>query len=334
MVPSVPFTVHHPPSTILEPRMPTYKIQHLTHYRYDRPVRESSNQIRIYPYQRPGQETIQHTLTITGEPSINRFIDYWGNQAGWFMVNEPCKQLVIDSNLLVKTYPTAQVPLATSKFADWEVLRGASHNDMHLLDLSQPETMQSGVALRTMVAELQHVRDTPAMFIQRCSEYIFDNFTYRKGITTIETTLDEILELRSGVCQDFAHLLLQILRTEGMPARYVSGYICPNQHDTRGAGATHAWVEVWLPVVGWMGIDPTNNCWVSDQHVTLAVGRHFGDCSPVKGTFKGPANQELSVSVSVAYEDGSRYEDHNLVQSGKEAVEVQQPEAGDGAQQQ
>ncbi len=314
--------------------MPTYKIQHLTHYRYDRPVRESSNQIKIYPYQRLGQETMHHTLSITGEPIINRFIDYWGNQAGWFMVNEPCEQLLIDSTLVVKTYPTAQVPLATSKFADWEAIRGNIQNDMQLLDLSQTEVMQSSAALRTMVAELQHVRDTPAVFIQRCSEYIFDNFSYRKGITTIDTTLDEILELRSGVCQDFAHLLLQILRTEGMPARYVSGYICPNQHQTRGAGATHAWVEVWLPVVGWVGIDPTNNCWVSDQHVTLAVGRHFGDCSPVKGTFKGPANQELLVSVSVAYEDGSHYEDYNLVQVTKDALPVQELQMDGSAQQQ
>jgi len=314
--------------------MPTYKIQHLTHYRYDRPVRESSNQIRIYPYQRPGQETMQHNLIITGDPNINRFIDYWGNQAGWFMVNQPCEQLLIDSTLWVKTYPTVQVPLATSKFSDWEILRGSIENDLHLLDLSQPEFLGSSALLATMVAELKHVRDTPAVFIQRCSEYIFDNFTYRKGITTVETTLDEILELRSGVCQDFAHLLLQILRTEGMPARYVSGYICPNQNQTRGAGATHAWVEVWLPIVGWVGIDPTNNCWVSDQHVVLAVGRHFGDCSPVKGTFKGPANQELTVSVSVSYEDGTRYEDHNLVQVSKEIMPVPQLDMGEDAQQQ
>ena len=101
-----------------------------------------------------------------------------------------------------------------------------------------------------------------------------------------------------------------------------------------GEGATHAWVEVWLPGSGWVGIDPTNNTWVSDQHVCLAVGRHFDDCSPVKGTFKGPANQELSVYLSVSYEDGSTMEDSNMVQLTREPVLIQKMKVEEGAQQQ
>ena len=125
--------------------------------------------------------------------------------------------------------------------------------------------------------------------------------------------MDEILEFKSGVCQDFAHVLLEMLRSISIPSRYVSGYICPNKDGARGAGATHAWVEVYLPSIGWVGIDPTNNVWVTDHHVVLAVGRHFNDCSPVKGTFKGPANQALSVLVSVGYEDGHVFEENNAV---------------------
>ena len=295
--------------------MPLFTIHHITKYTYDRPVRESTNQIKIFPYAHPGQELQNQKLVITGDPSVNLFADYWGNTVGWFVVNEAHKELIIDSKLIVNVKSSNTInPVALSKFSDWEILRGAVSSDMKTLDLATPESIQAKMELSAMVQDLRHSRDTPAMFIQRCSEYIFETFEYKKGITTIETTVDEILEHKSGVCQDFAHVLLEMLRSISIPSRYVSGYICPNQDGVRGAGATHAWVEVYLPSTGWVGIDPTNNTWVSDQHVVLAVGRHFNDCSPVKGTFKGPANQALSVFVSVGYENGHVFEDHHAVQ--------------------
>ena len=107
--------------------------------------------------------------------------------------------------------------------------------------------------------------------------------------------------------------MLQMLRTLRIPCRYVSGYICPNKDGMRGQGATHAWLEVWIPEYGWAGIDPTNNTWITNTHVKLAIGRNFNDCSPVKGSFKGPANQKLSVYVSVGYEDGHIFEEVNNV---------------------
>lgn len=313
--------------------MPIFKIHHLTQYHYDRPVRESTNQIKVFPATYNGQETTRHKLTITGEPVINRFMDYWGNEVGWFTLNAAHRELLIDSEVVVKTTNAIENPMLTSKLADWEAIRQEIAANMLLLDLARPEVIATPEKIRTVVDDLRHSRDTPAIFIQRCSEYIFERFTYQKGITTVETTLDEILEHQTGVCQDFAHVLLQILRSVGMPARYVSGYICPNKDGARGAGATHAWVEVWLPESGWVGIDPTNNTWVSDRHVSLAVGRHFTDCSPAKGTFKGPANQELSVYLSVSYEDGSKLEDSNTVQMSKEPILVQRLQVEEGAQQ-
>ena len=121
----------------------------------------------------------------------------------------------------------------------------------------------------------------------------------KKGVTTIETKVDEILELKAGVCQDFAHVLLVMLHMIGIPARYVSGYICPKNHELRGEGATHAWVEAYIPFYGWLGLDPTNNCIVSDRHVRLAIGRNFSDCTPVKGTYKGSSEHTLEVSVII-----------------------------------
>ncbi len=295
--------------------MPLFKIQHITKYTYDRPVRDSANQIKIFPYAHPQQELKSQKLVITGDPSVNMFPDYWGNTVGWFVVAEAHRELIVDSQLIVDVKSLANMnPVATSKFSDWDLLRGVTSSDLRMLDLAKPESIKAKEELAAMVNDLRHSRDTPAMFIQRCSEYIFDKFAYKKGITTIETTVDEILEHKSGVCQDFAHVLLEMLRSTSIPSRYVSGYICPNNDGVRGAGATHAWVEVYLPTTGWVGIDPTNNTWVSDQHVVLAVGRHFNDCSPVKGTFKGPANQSLSVYVSVGYENGQVIEDNHAVQ--------------------
>jgi transglutaminase-like putative cysteine protease len=298
--------------------MPVFKIHHITKYNYDRPVRESANQIKIYPFSHSGQETVSHELNITSDPNINGFIDYFGNKVGWFMVNEPHRELTIDSQLVIKTAQSVANPILLSTTSEWMEMKSATSVDIRLLDLAKPEPLKSQKAIKVLADELFPHNDAPALFIQRCSEHIFNNFQYKKGITSVETTVDEILEHKSGVCQDFAHVLLEMLRSEGIPARYVSGYICPNSDGVRGAGATHAWVEVWLPSSGWVGIDPTNNTWVSNLHVCLAVGRHFNDCSPVKGTFKGPARQELSVYVSVGFEDGTTFEDNNLVQMSKE----------------
>ena len=145
---------------------------------------------------------------------------------------------------------------------------------------------------------------TPLEAARQLRTYVFDHFKYIKGITTVETTLDEVWKLKAGVCQDFAHILLVFLRQIRIPARYVSGYICPNSNGMRGEGATHAWIEAFIPFNGWVGLDPTNNCEADDLHVRLAVGRNFSDCSPVKGTYKGAAGQQLEVGVSVSYEDG------------------------------
>jgi len=171
------------------------------------------------------------------------------------------------------------------------------------------------------ITEEVNISQTVVQVVENCCHFIFTNFQYVKGITTIETTVEEILLHRSGVCQDFAHVMLEVLRNLQIPGRYVSGYICPSKNGMRGEGATHAWVEAWIPGYGWAGIDPTNDVWVSNHHVKLAVGRNFYDCSPVKGTFKGSAKQSLSVYVSVGYEDGQTFEEISKVKMEKQREE-------------
>jgi transglutaminase-like putative cysteine protease len=287
--------------------MPVFKIYHITKYQYDALVSESINEIRVLPYQSPEQEVLQHHLTITGHPHMHTFTDYWGNTAGTFNLLPPHTELIIESKLLVRTTRPADVQMNYD--SGFGALREEIDAQLHMLELASPDFIASQHAISEIVHSVYNPGKSIATIVQESCDYIFNNFQYIKGITTTETTIDEILEHKSGVCQDFAHVLLQILRNMNIPSRYVSGYICPNKNGMRGEGATHAWVEAWIPEYGWAGIDPTNNVWVTNKHVKLAVGRNFNDCSPVKGTFKGKAEQQLSVYVSVGYEDGVTYEE-------------------------
>ena len=297
--------------------MPVFKIQHITKYKYDRPVRESANQIKIFSYNKIGQEILSHELVITDEPNVNKFTDYWGNTVGYFTVSKRHEELVVDSRLIAKTFFYEIDELRSTK-NDWQLLKDETAKDIILLDLVQKEKIKSQEKIQLYLDDIDVKTLSPLEAVKKCNQFIFENFKYVKGITTVETTIDEILEFRSGVCQDFAHVLLQMLRTIGVPSRYVSGYICPNKNGMRGEGATHAWVDAYIPNLGWIGIDPTNNCYANEHHIQLAVGRDFSDCTSVKGTFKGPANHELMVYVSVGYEDGTIFEDENAVQMNKE----------------
>ena len=291
--------------------MPIFKIKHITKYEYNRFVQESMNEIRIFAYQSPEQELLQHDLKITGSPDILTYTDYWGNKSGVFNLLPPHKELVIDSSLTVRTI--ASPVLAVNFTSGFDALPNEASQDLKMLTLVKPEIIKSAADITEIVDSIYADGSSVATVVQKCCEYIFNSFQYIKGITTIETTVDEVLEKRAGVCQDFAHVMLQVLRTLQIPSRYVSGYICPNKNGLRGEGATHAWIEAWIPDYGWAGIDPTNNVWVTNNHVKLAVGRNFNDCSPVKGSFKGPAKQSLSVFVSVGYEDGQVFEEVNDV---------------------
>jgi len=294
--------------------MATFKIHHITRYEYDQTIRESVNEIRINPYDCREQEVLQRQVNITGHPQVNQFNDYWGNSTGTFNLLAPHRELVIENKLVVRTLAPSEVTIGSEQHLD--ELHQEIGSNLRLLELMREEKIDAQKKIREIVSRISKKEKPVKAIVEEACGYIFQNFQYIKGITTTETTVDEILEHQSGVCQDFAHVLLQMLRTMKIPSRYVSGYICPNKNGMRGEGATHAWVEAWIPGYGWAGTDPTNNIWVSNKHVKLAVGRNFKDCTPIKGTFKGRAVQKLSVYVSVGYEDGMTFEELTNVDLG------------------
>ncbi len=311
--------------------MPIFKIQHNTTYEYDRMIQESMNEIKIFPTLSSDQEVLLHDLVITGNPELQIFYDYWGNKTGVFNLLPPHKELSINSRLIVRT--TGGSDLHINFVSVFSEMNGEVNGNLKMLELSRPDYIECQVQINEIVKQVYSSDDSVAITVKNCSDYIFNNFKYIKGITNVETTIDEILEQKAGVCQDFAHIMLQVLRTLNIPSRYVSGYICPNRSGLRGEGATHAWVESWIPRSGWRGIDPTNNVWVTNTHVKLAAGRAFADCSPVKGAFKGPANQHLTVFVSVDYEDGQNSGELNKVYLNREDTPVSTPHFAQAAQQ-
>lgn len=284
--------------------MPRFTIRHTTRYSYDEPVRDSANQVILFPLKDEFQDIIKHELTISGDPVVDVYQDYYGNSVGTFSYAEPHRELIIDSKKEVLVTPR-QLPADNGDApTQWKHLQDVRFTNPYI-DFIRVENFSAMDEALNIAIIRQHKEHTVLSAAIGLNEYVYGHFTYDKAVTDVETTIDEVWKLKAGVCQDFAHVLLVLLRMINIPSRYVSGYVCPNKSGLRGEGATHAWVEAYIPQYGWLGLDPTNNCLVNDQHVRLAVGRNFSDVSPVKGTYKGTRHHTLEVGVTVGYEDGS-----------------------------
>lgn len=256
----------------------------------------------LYPVKDISQAVLKHQIKITHDPQVMVYKDFYGNEVGVFNQSSPHQELTIDSELIVITTfnPLPDETLGT--VAQWDLLETYKRK-LSFIDFIIPEAFLADQEVKLIAGLEKQKNGTPLETALNLNTYVFENFQYVKGITSVESTVDEIWAIKAGVCQDFAHILLSMLRAIDIPARYVSGYICPNKDGMRGEGATHAWVEAFIPGLNWIGLDPTNNCMVTDKHVRLANGRSFVDCSPVKGTFKGTSTHTLEVGVSVSYDN-------------------------------
>ncbi len=286
--------------------MPGYRIKHITRYSYPSAVIDSANQVMLFPLDDETQELKKHDLRITHQPSVEVFTDYFGNKVGIFSVVRPHYELTIESVIEVITQEIKLPDTNLDAGTQWDNLEEI-REQFPYMDFLSGEQADRDTEISSVVLSVLDKSLSPFTIAGKISSFVYDNFEYRKGVTNIETEVEEIWKLRAGVCQDFAHVLLVMLRIIGIPARYVSGYICPKGQELRGEGATHAWVEAYIPLHGWIGFDPTNNCIASDRHVRLAIGRNFSDCTPVKGTYKGSSEHTLEVSVTID-NDGEKKE--------------------------
>ncbi len=278
--------------------MPAYKIKHITRYCYSSTVIDCTNQIMLYPIIDALLEVRKHEIKISNDPLVETFVDYFGNRVGVFSVIKPHRELLIESVAEVTTKPIIFPEDDMNANLQWEIIKNfKSHNAF--MDFLNPEIFASAEEVKNLLSDWIREEKTPLQNATSLAEFVYNNFTYKKGITNVGTKTEEVWQLKAGVCQDFAHILLILLRMFHIPSKYISGYICPKEKEMRGEGATHAWVEAYIPNYGWLGLDPTNNCIVNDRHIRLATGRKFADCTPVKGTYKGSGEHTLEVSVEI-----------------------------------
>ncbi len=283
-----------------------YSVRHQTRYLYVDDVSISYNRLHSEPRLSPWQESSQARLSIDPEPAFKSHqTDFFGNPVTFFTVQEAHQELIV--TVLFEVDVQARVYEQASRAWDRVTKDLLAAEDLESLEAGQFRFSSTWVEcsepLRTF-AEASFPAGRPVLEGARdLCRRVFTEFTFDPEATTIATPVGDVLETRRGVCQDFAHLVIGCLRSLGLAARYVSGYLLtnppPGQERLQGADASHAWISVWAPPLGWVDLDPTNDLLVSDQHVTLAWGRDFHDVSPLRGVVLGGGTQIVKVGVDV-----------------------------------
>ncbi|MDQ1441031.1 MAG: hypothetical protein QOG97_1259 [Acidimicrobiaceae bacterium] len=274
----------------------------MTRYEYTGTVTTSYNEARMTPLSVPGQTTIDARLDIRPSVRAFRYWDYWGTMVHAFDVHQPHDELTVTATAVVETSSAAPC----TEIASWETLAAEEQRDRWCEMLNPSFYVPVDLALMEQAAILRSAGSVPSAdpldTAVAASEFVHDHMVYRKGSTTVATSGPEAFAAGNGVCQDFAHVLLGILRAMGIPCRYVSGYLYPYPDDEGGlgqvhAGQSHAWVEAW--VGDWVALDPTQGGFVGPQHVMVARGRDYADVTPLKGIFVGSPVERLKVNVEL-----------------------------------
>lgn len=274
-----------------------YTIFHETKYRYPVPVHESYTVVHLKPRSDTGQFCTRYELIV--EPSAKAFtyVDRYGNDVQHFSILPEHQLLSVVARSAVAT---ARGELTAIEPVALEDVRRHPGTPWYYDFLQESTYIKFGGALEALAVEIGEPAptDDAVAWLQAASRAIKAGFVYDKHATSVRTTVDESIRVRGGVCQDFAHVLTALARRAGIPARYVSGYVRTGS-AVLGAEASHAWCEAYFGALGWIGIDPTNDIWVGDDFVKIAVGRDYRDVSPVRGIYKGGRESELEVTVAM-----------------------------------
>ncbi|GEM33840.1 transglutaminase-like protein [Nocardia neocaledoniensis NBRC 108232] len=271
------------------------RVVHTTGYVYDAPVTRSFNEARLTPRADSRQNVILNRVETVPATRSYRYTDYWGTAVTAFDLHAPHTELEVTGSSVVETEPFAEPPGE----ANWEDLRGGRIVDRFDEMLSPTVYVPRDRKLATIARQLSR-NEEPAKAVVRAAEWVHKEMDYIAGTTSVHTSALEAFAERRGVCQDYAHLTLVLLRSMGIPSRYVSGYLHPKPGAEIGetvAGQSHAWIEAWTGQ--WWGYDPTNNLAVNEQHVSVGVGRDYADVPPLKGVFSGGGSTDLEVVVEV-----------------------------------
>jgi len=285
-----------------------YRITHRTEYTSVEPVSVGHNEAWLTPRDTPTQTCLAHQIEISPGPSIIvTRTDYFQNTTTQFAFNQGYETLIVTS---INEVDVRVLPKATTDAPNWELVRDTVRAHLTEADFEALEFTFNSPRCRVSTEFAEYAISS---FPEGCSirdgiadlmERFHADFKYDSTATTVSTPVEQVFRLRSGVCQDFAHLLISMLRSIGIPARYVSGYLRtippPGKPHLVGADASHAWLSVYCGSLGWIDIDPTNNQFTSTEHITIAWGRDYMDVAPLKGVYIGGSSPRLLVSVDVS----------------------------------
>lgn len=271
------------------------RVVHTTGFAYDAPVTSSFNEARLTPRSDGRQNVIHNRIETTPVTRAYRYTDYWGTAVTAFDLHAPHTTLAVTGSSVVETEAIA-VP---ADGAGWNVLGEEDARDRFGEFLSATNFLPDSDEFDEIAAQLRHDH-SPAEAVVAAAQWVHGNMAYVPGATEVHTSALEAWEERRGVCQDYAHLTLMLLRAMGIPGRYVSGYLHPNRDAAVGevvSAESHAWVQAWTG--SWWGYDPTNAVPVNEQHVSVAMGRDYADVPPLKGIYSGGDSTHLDVVVEM-----------------------------------
>jgi transglutaminase-like putative cysteine protease len=279
-----------------------YSIRHLTKFLYSTAVSESMMETRMHPRSDQNQRCLTFHLSVSPRCRVFSYRDHLANQVHHFDIPGMHGQLVIVAESLVEVQPAPQVPafLAPGAWADLDAMvqRGDYWEMLLPSEFAAPTQ-----ALDDLATELDvRRRDDPLMVLHRLNQQMYEYFDYKPNSTRVDSPIDLALSTKAGVCQDFAHIMITLVRSKlRIPCRYVSGYLFHGESDMDRSvsTATHAWIEALVPHLGWVGFDPTNWLVAGDRHIRTAIGRDYADVPPTHGIFRGRAESELTVAVRV-----------------------------------
>ena len=282
-----------------------YSVRHTTTFRYEPAVRESVMEVRLQPRSDGEQRCLNFTLDVEPMANIKQYRDFTGNTVHHFDIAGSHAQVKVtaQSTVEVQSVPAPR-PANSGDWADLDALVAA--ND-HWEMLLPSHFAHSSERLEQLAMVLRcERRGNPLALLTLLNEQIYRMFAYVPNSTKVDSPIEEALRTRQGVCQDFAHILITLVRRLNVPCRYVSGYMFHREEDEKDRsleGASHAWVEALVPGLGWVAFDPTNNLVGGDRHIRVAIGRDYADVPPTRGVYKGEAQSELSVAVTVSPAD-------------------------------
>jgi transglutaminase-like putative cysteine protease len=289
-----------------------FRIKHTTRYVYEQPASHSHNDVRLTPIDAPDQKRVAFRLDVTPAAAISEYCDAFGNLTHSIDIQPPHTELVISSCSVVDRFSIPAQPSARITFYDY-LADDAARMKQYSEFLNPSRYVPFSDRLRKFFWSVRpQLSEDITAYTERMVLYVRNQFGYDGGTTNVHSTVDDILTQGGGVCQDFAHLSIGLLRLAGIPARYVSGYLAPDPHRSANSPppelASHAWIEALLPGVGWTGFDPTHRTRTMIRHIRLAVGRDYNDLPPVSGVYNssgGGRRMAYELEVSLANQDSS-----------------------------